>query len=162
MEEPRKMRRPGFFAIRTTAGQEYNVAVMIYNRIRTGKYKVYSIVVVPELKGLVIIEADAQYEAQRAAYGLKHFRGMISGKIKFEEIEKLLKPKPMIEQISIGDLVEIIRGPFSGMRGRVVEIDKGKNEIRVEIAEAAFPLPAIINAEDVKIVQRAKREEATQ
>ncbi len=158
-EKVKRIRRPGFFALRTTAGQEYNVATMVYNRVRGGGYKVYSIVVVPRLKGLVIVEADAQYEAQRAAYGLKHFKGMISGKIKFDEIEKLLKPKPMIEQIGIGDIVEIVRGPLSGMKGRVVEIDKGKNAIRVEIAEAAFPLPTIINAEDVRIIQRAKREE---
>jgi len=152
-------RKPGFFALRTTAGQEYNVAMMLYNRLKSGKYKVYSVIVVPGVKGLVIVEADAQYEAQRAAYGLKHFKGMISGRVRFEEITKLLKPKPMIEQLSVGDIVEVVRGPFSGMRGKVIEIDRGKNEIRIEIAEAAFPLPTIINAEDVKIVQKAKKEE---
>lgn len=150
-------RRPRFYVLRTTAGQEYNVAVMVRNRIAGGGYKIYSIAVVPGLKGMIIVEADAPYEAQRAAYGLKHFKGLVRGAISLEDVEKLIKPKPMIEQISVGDIVEIIRGPFSGMKGKVVEVDKSRNEIRVEIAEAAFLLPAIINAEDVKIVQKAKQ-----
>lgn len=158
MTEKPPRRRPRFYVLRTTAGQEYNVAVMVRNRIMGGKYKVYSIVVVPGLKGMVIVEADAPYEAQRAAYGLKHFKGLVRGAISLEDVEKMIKPKPMIEQINVGDIVEIIRGPFTGMKGRVVEVDKSRNEIRVEIVEAAFLLPAIINAEDVKIVQRAKQQ----
>ncbi len=151
-------RRPNFYALRTTAGQEYNVAIMIENRVRGGVYKLYSIIVVPDLKGMIVVEANAPYEAQRAGYGLKHFKGLVRGALRLEDVAKMVTPRPMIEIVQVDDIVEIIRGPFAGMKGRIIDIDKARGEVRVEIAEAAFPLPAIINAEDVKIIGKAKRE----
>ncbi|ABL77814.1 transcription elongation factor Spt5 [Thermofilum pendens] len=143
-----------FYALRVTSGQEYNVAQLLYRRAASGKYKVYSILVVPGLKGMVFVESDALYEAQRLAYGLKHVRGVVRGAVSLQEMEGLLKPKPLVDQLNVGDFVEIIRGPFTGMRGRIVGIDKSRNEVKVELAEAVFVLPVTINADDIKVIKR--------
>ncbi|MCC6039583.1 MAG: transcription elongation factor Spt5 [Thermofilum sp.] len=145
-----------FYALKVTAGQEYNVVVLLSNRARTGSYKVDSLIVVPGLKGMVFVESNAAYEVKRLAMGIKHVRGFVRGAVDVKEMESLLKPRPLSEQLNVGDIVEIIRGPFAGMRGRVVSVERAKNEIKVELAEAAYVLPVTISADDVKLVQRAE------
>lgn len=148
-------KRIKFYALKVTAGQEYNVAVMLNNRARRGDYKVGALLVIPGLKGMIFVESEGMYEARRLAYGIKHVRGVVKGAVTVEEMENLLKPRPLAEQLNIGDVVEIIRGPFAGMRGRIINIDRVKNEVKVELAEAAYVLPVTISADDVRIVQRA-------
>lgn len=152
MEAEKRIR---FYALKVTAGQEYNVAVLLNNRARRGEYKVDAVLVIPGLKGLIFVESEGMYEARRLAYGIKHVRGIVRGAVSVEEMEKLLRPKPLAEQLNVGDIVEIIRGPFAGMRGRIVNVDRVKNEIKVELAEASYVLPVTISADDVRIVQRA-------
>jgi transcriptional antiterminator NusG len=158
-EERGGAERSRFYALRVTQGQEYNVAHLLYRRATSGNYKVYSILVVPVLRGMVFIESEALYEAQRLAYGLKHIRGVIRGAVSLAEMEKMLKPKPLVEQVNIGDIVEIIRGPFTGMRGKIVGVDKSRNEVKVELAEAVFVLPVTISAEDLKVIKKAGEEQ---
>lgn len=152
MEAEKKIK---FYALKVTAGQEYNVAVLLNNRATRGDYNVSSLIVIPGLKGMIFVEGEGMYEARRLAYGIKHVRGVVRGAVSIEEMENLLKPRPLAEQLNIGDIIEIIRGPFAGMRGRITSIDRMKNEVKVELAEAAYVLPVTISADDVRIVQRA-------
>jgi len=145
-----------FYAFRVTAGQEYNVAHLLYNRASKGQYNVDSIVVVPGVKGLLFIECRALYEAQRLVAGMKHVRGAVRGAISFSEMESFIKPKPVVEAVRVGDLVEIIRGPFAGMRGKIISVDPARNEVKVELAEAVYVLPVTISADDIKVVKRAE------
>lgn len=154
--EERTAKGPRFYAFRVTAGQEYNVAQLLYNRARSGEYRINSIIVLPAVKGLVFIECDALYEAQRLVTGMKHVRGAVKGAISYQEMESLIKPKPVVESIRVGDIVEIIRGPFAGMRGKIVSVDPTRNEVKVELAEAVYVLPVTISADDIKVVQKAE------
>ena len=147
-----------FFAVRTTIGQEHNVALLMEERVRGRKLPVYSLSVIPGLKGLVIVEARAMYIAQQASYGIRHVRGLVRGGLKFEDIEKFVVPKPVIEMVKVNDIVEITGGPFVGMRGRVVHVDKTRGEVKVEITEATYPLPITISAELIRIISRGEEE----
>lgn len=146
-----------FFAVRTTIGQEYNVALLMEERARASKMKIYSLSVVSGLRGIVIVETDVPHIVHRLSYGIKHAKGVIRGGMNIEDIIKFIAPKPIIEMVKVDDFVEITSGPFIGMRGRVVQIDKSRGEVKVEIAEAAYPLPITINAEYIKII--GKKEE---
>lgn len=146
--------RVKFFAIRTTIGQEHNVALLLEERAKASGMPVYSIIVATGLKGIVVIESDAPYIAQRLGYGIKHVKGAMRGGMRLEDLEKFVAPKPVIEMIRVNDIVEITGGPFIGMKGKVVQVDKSRGEVKVEIAEAAYPLPITINAEYVRIVGR--------
>ncbi|RLE87078.1 MAG: transcription elongation factor Spt5 [Thermoprotei archaeon] len=152
------VRRARFYGIRVTLGQEVTMALLIEERVKANKLPVYSLAVLPGLRGVIVAEADVSYAVQRAATGLKHVRGLMRGSMEFSEVEKFVAPKPMIEMVRINDLVEITGGPFVGMKGRVVEIDKSKGEVKVEITEAAYPLPITISAEYLRILSRQKEE----
>ncbi len=170
-QESRGQERIGrFVALRTTVGQEYNVALIIESRIEARKKSsegegkrfappIKSITVVDEVRGVVFLEADAPFLATPYVAGLRHSKGIIRGILSFEDIEKFVLPRPVIETIRLNDIVEIVGGPFIGMRGRVVYIDRSRGEVKVEISEAAYPLPITISADYVKIIRRAEGEE---
>ncbi len=153
------MEKVRFFAVRTTIGQELGVALLMEERAKGSGMPAYSISVLPGLRGVVIVEADAPYVAHRLSYGIKHSKGVVRGGMRLEDLEKFVAPKPVIETIKLNDVVEITGGPFVGMKGRVVHIDKSRGEVKVEIAEAAFPLPITINAEYVKVISSEESKE---
>ncbi|MCD6458413.1 MAG: transcription elongation factor Spt5 [Thermofilum sp. ex4484_82] len=158
-----------FVALRTTVGQEYNVAIMLESRLEAMRksrktiikqaFPVKSIVVVEEVKGAIFLETEMPFILSSLTSGLRHAKGVVKGFLSYQDIEKYIMPRPIIETIGVNDIVEITGGPFIGMRGKVVYVDKSRGEVKVEISEAAYPLPITINADYIKIIQRAESDE---
>ncbi|HDH06757.1 MAG TPA: transcription elongation factor Spt5 [Thermoproteales archaeon] len=155
VEKPAGGKERPLHAVRTVVGQEYNMALLIESRVKSLKLPVYSILVVDGLRGVIFIEALTPMVVDRVIRGLKYVRGRIPGTVKYSDLEKFIKPKPLIEEIEVDDIVEIIRGPLRGMRGRVVRINKVRGEVVVELFEAAYPLPTTVDAEDLRIIEKA-------
>jgi len=112
------MRPSQFFAVRTTAGRELDVALIIENRahVLRGEKGIdaRAIVVPPGIKGYVFVEAPNLGSVYPLITDVKYVKRGQLVKVKPEEIERLVKPKPVIEMVNEGDIVEIIRGPFRG------------------------------------------------
>jgi transcriptional antiterminator NusG len=81
-----------FYALRTTIGQERNVASMIYSRIPKLEVGISSILVTPELRGYIVLESVDQTEIEKSLPGISHVRGIVSGEMKIDEIERFLEP----------------------------------------------------------------------
>ena len=80
------------FAVRTTAGQERNVAELLASKIEANKIPIKSIVVPETLKGYIFIEAEGPHIVEEAIAGIKHIRSRVQGKVDVSELEtKLLK-----------------------------------------------------------------------
>jgi transcriptional antiterminator NusG len=79
--------------------------------------------------------------------------------VSFSEVEKYNVVKPVIEELDVDDVVEIISGPFKSMRAKITRIDKTKSEVILELLEATFTLPITVHADYVKVVEKAKKEE---
>ncbi|HDJ89718.1 MAG TPA: transcription elongation factor Spt5 [Thermoprotei archaeon] len=144
------------YAVRVTSGQEKNLALLLEARIKSNNIPIKSIIVLDRIKGFIFVECDLPVYIDKIIYGVRYIKGRMSGIIDYEEIEKFVSPKPIIDSLDINDIVEIIGGPFRGMKGKILYINKDKNEIKVEIFEAAYPLPITINADYVKIVEKAR------
>lgn len=149
------------FAVRTTAGQEKNVADLIAARVKTTDLPIKAILVPEALKGYVLIEAEGPHFVEKAIAGIKHVRSRIQGIVSFEEVEQYVVMKPVIEELDEEDIVEIVGGPFKGMRAKITRIDKTKEEVTLELLEATFTLPITVHADYVRLVEKAKKEEAT-
>ena len=147
------------FAVRTTAGQEKNVANLIEVRAGSNKLPVKSILVPEMLKGYVFVEAEGPHFVEEAITGIKHVRSRVPGIVSFPEVERYIVVKPVIEELDIGDTVEIISGPFKGMRAKITRIDKTKNEVTLELLEATFTLPITVHGDYVKVVEKTKKAE---
>ena len=146
--------RATFFAIRTTAGQELNVLLLLEVRVKTRNLPVYSMLALPNLKGYVVLEVPGLHIVYEVTRGLKHVKGKVSGIINWDDLESLLKPKSLIELLKEGEEVEIIAGPFRGMKARVVAIDKVKNEVSLSILEASYPLTITIPVDYIRPVKK--------
>jgi|UniRef100_A0A7J2U295 transcriptional antiterminator NusG len=150
------LKQANFFAVRTTAGQELNVLLMLEVRVRTANLPIHSIFSLPDLKGYIVVEASGLHVVYEAIRGLKHIKGKASGTIKWGDIESLLKPKSLIELLKEGEEVEIIAGPFRGMKARVVAVDKVKNEVSLSVLEASYPLTITIPVDYIKQAKKGE------
>jgi transcriptional antiterminator NusG len=82
----------------------------------------------------------------------------VPGLVTFSEVERYIVTKPVIEELNPEDVVEIVGGPFKGMRAKITRIDKTKEEVTLELLEATFTLPITVHADYVRLVERAKKE----
>jgi transcriptional antiterminator NusG len=147
------------FAVRTTAGQEKNVARLIATRVKAGELPIKAVLVPEILKGYVFIEADGPHFVDKVIAGIKHVRSRVPGTVSFSEVERYIIVKPVIEELDIGDVVEIMAGPFKGMRAKITRVDRTKEDVTLELLEATFTLPITVHADYVKPVEKAKQGE---
>jgi len=146
------------FAVRTTAGQEKNVANLIAAKVGMTKLPIKAVLVPETLKGYVFIEAEGPHFVEEAIAGIKHVRSRVSGIVSFSEIERHIVVKSVIEELDNDDVVEIISGPFKGMQAKITRLDKTKGEVTLELLEATFTLPITVHADYVKLVKKGKSE----
>jgi transcriptional antiterminator NusG len=144
------------FAVKTTTGQEKNVARLVAAKIEMNKIPIKAILVPETLRGYVFIEAEGPHFVEDAISGIKHVRSRIPGIVSFAEIERYIVKKPIIEELNENDIVEVTGGPFKGMRAKITRIDKTKAEVTLELLEATFTLPITVNSDYVKLVEKAK------
>jgi transcriptional antiterminator NusG len=144
------------FVVKTTTGQERNVARLITIKIKISKIPIKALLVPDTLRGYVFIEADGPHLVEEAIAGVRHVRSRIPGLVSFSEIERYLIRKPVLENLFEDDIVEITGGPFKGMRAKITRIDKSKGEVTLELLEATFTLPITVHSDYVKLVQRTK------
>jgi len=144
------------FAVKTTTGQEKNVARLVAAKIEMNKIPTKAILVPETLRGYVFIEAEGPHFVEEAISGVKHVRSRIPGIVSFAEIERYIVKKPIIEELNENDIVEVTGGPFKGMRAKITRIDKTKAEVTLELLEATFTLPITVNSDYVKLVEKSK------
>ncbi|MCX8191779.1 MAG: transcription elongation factor Spt5 [Nitrososphaerales archaeon] len=152
-----KENQPKIFAVKTTGGQERIVANFIATRVLLKEKRVHSIVVLDSLKGYVLLEADNIQVVNEVISGFKHVKSPVPGIIQFSDIERFLITKPIISELEIGDIVEVVAGPFKGMRAKIDRIEEAKSEVTVILLDAPYQLPVTIDANYLKIVQKVSK-----
>jgi len=143
------------FPVRTTVGQESLVVDIITNRIKTEDLAIYSISVIPGLKGYMLIEAKDELTVRRSITNTPHIKGqgIVKGAVKIEELSSLLESKPLMQSITPDAKVELIAGPFKGEKAKVLRVNPTKEEVTVELQEAAVKIPVTIKAEHIRIIK---------
>lgn len=144
------------FAIKTTVGQERNVARILESRARSEGADIASILVLPTVKGYIFVEAKSKEVVALLTQGIRHVKNRPAIPVDIKEISQHLMEKPLIDIISEGDIVEIIAGPLKGITGKVIRVERSKKEITVELSEAAFTLPISVPADQVRIISSQK------
>ena len=145
-----------FFAVKTTGGQEKSVASFVALRLQQKQTSVYSIVVLDNMKGYVFVEAPNAQVVTESVSGFKHVKGQIPGIIPFNDIEQFLTPSPVITELKVEDIVELMGGPFKGMRARVTRVELGRSEATIILLDAPYQLPVTVDAAYLKVVEKAK------
>ncbi len=142
------------FPVRTTVGQEQLVVDILSAKISKEELNIYAISVVPGLKGYILIEADNEVTVRRGITDTPHIKGsgIVKGAVNIEELSSLLESKPLMKSIQEGQKVEIVSGPFKGEKAKVTRVNAPKEEVTVELLEAAVKIPVTIKAENIKVL----------
>ncbi len=139
-----------FFAIRTTGGQERMVADMLYTKVTAKKIGIRSVIVLDSFKGYIIVEAPDANVAYEGLAGIRHVRGQIRGDLPFKDIEGYLIKKPTVTELNIDDTVEVIAGPFKGMKAKITRVDYEKQEATVVLLDSPYQIPVTVDANYLK------------
>lgn len=142
------------FAVKVVSGQESNVAKLIATRVQLKGLKVYSILMLPKARGYVILEADGIESVNEAVLGIKNVKSVVPGTLKMEDLKPVLAVKKEEIKLEPGDLVEVISGPFKGMRARVVRFEEGKKEATVNLVDVPYQLQVTVDANYLRKVQQ--------
>ena len=144
------------YTIRVTAGREDIVVDLLSTKISYENIAIKTVFHPAEIKGYVFVEGNLD-AIQKAVHGLMHLKGIISKPLALDQIARFLEYKKERIQLNVGDVVEIIGGPFKGEKGKIQRI--GKDEVTIELLEAAIPIPVTIATEFVKVIKTAEKKE---
>lgn len=147
------------FALRTTANREDQVMDFLTSNCKKKKLAVYSVIRPHAMRGYVFIEAEDRRIAEQAAFNVPYARGLLPKEIDYTEIEHMLEQVKRDVNIRKNDIVEVISGPFKREKAKISRIDKAKEEVVVELLEAAVPIPITVKMDSVKVIRRESDDE---
>ena len=151
---------PKIFGVRTAANREDQVVDYLISKLRRGvKAEFYSVIRPHGMRGYIFVEAGSQEDAENVLQGVPYVRGILEREIPYPEIEHMLEQVKVEMNIRKNDIVEIISGPFKRENAKVIRINRQKEEIVVELLEAAVPIPITVKMDAVKVVRREGTEE---
>src|SRR3972149_1458435 len=142
------------FALRTTANREDQVMDFVTSNAKRKKLEVYSVIRPHGMRGYIFLEAATKTDAEQAAFNVPYARGILANSVSYSEIEHMLEQVKHEVNIQKNDIVEIISGPFKREKAKVTRIDKSKEDVVVELLEAAVPIPITVKLDAVKVIRR--------
>ena len=140
------------FAVRTTGGQEKIVMRLLEARIKMEKINIQAVLLLSDLKGYVVVESQDVSTMFDAIQGIRHVRGQLRGELTYNEIDKYLVKKSTVSELAVENTVEIIAGPFKGMKATITRLELEKEEATVVLLDAAYQLPVTVDANYLKLV----------
>ncbi len=156
------------YILKTTNGAEHRVANEIQARLSgTGSLQdlqgeIFSVLCPTIMNGYIFVEASAMHHVEKLigrAGGrttpLKGCSKVLPGTTPLGDVTPYLEPKSATAGIEEGDIVEIRVAAFKGERARVTNVAENKEEVTVELFDAAIPIPMTIRADQVRVTQRA-------
>ncbi len=157
-EEPKEEKKTHIFGLRTTANREDQVMDFVSSKLRKDNGEVYSIIRAHGMRGYVFIEASNRNDAEQMVARIPYARGILPQEIDYEEIDHMLEQVKLERNIRKNDIVEVISGPFKREQAKVMRVDKTKDEVVVELLQAAVPIPITVKMDAVKVIRREMEE----
>ena len=152
--------KSNIFILRTTANREEQVMDFVTSNATKKGMNVYSIIKPHGMRGYIFVEAESRAEAEQAAFNVPYARGILPKQVDYKEIEHMLEESKKVEMnIKKNDIVEVISGPFKRENAKVTRIDRAKEDVVIELLEAAVPIPITVKMDTVKVIRREGEEE---
>lgn len=158
--EEEKQEEAKIYALRTTANREDQVMDFVTSNAQRKRLEVYSVIRPHGMRGYIFIEAATKTDAEQAAFNVPYARGILPKVVDYKEIEHMLEQVKVEMNIKKNDICEIISGPFKREKAKITRIDKAKEEVVVELLEAAVPIPITVKMDAVKVIRRETEEES--
>lgn len=150
------------FSLRTTANREDQVMDFVASNVLRKKMAVYSLIKPHGMRGYIFVEAETRTDAEQACFDVPYARGILPHHVEYAEIEHMLEQVKVQMNIKKNDIVEIISGPFKRENAKVTRIDQQKEEVVVELLEAAVPIPITVKMDAIRVIRRDEETTETQ
>lgn len=147
------------YGLRTAANREDQVVDYLISKLQKNPKGILAVIRPHGMRGYIFIEATSKEDADVALQGVPYARGLLPHEIPYPEIEHMLEQVKVEMNIKKKDIVEIISGPFRRENAKVIRINKQKEEIVVELLEAAVPIPITVKMDAVKVIRRENPDE---
>jgi transcription termination/antitermination protein NusG len=147
------------FALRTTANREDQVLDFISSNVDKKCLAVYSLFRPHGLRGYIFLEARSRQDAEESFQGVPYAKELLKKPLEYSEVEPMLEQTKTQMNIKDHDIVEIISGPFKREKAKVIRIDKLKEEVVVELLEAAVSIPITVKLDSLKVIRREEGED---
>ena len=115
------------------------------------------------VRGYIFLEASALHHVEKligmsgmTTTRLKNCRKVLPGVSPLENTLSYLEPKAATAGIEEGCIIEISGGAFKGQSARVIRVTESKEEVTVELFEAAVPVALTVRADQVRVTQRVE------
>ena len=144
--------------IRTTVGRENAVIETLTSKINNTHLDIKSVFHPGELKVYVFVEGSEE-AISKIIKGVPHLKGIIRKEVKMSDIKKFLEVRKIEIKINRGDVIEVTGGPFKNEKGKVTRVDEAKEEVTIELLEAAIPIPITVSIESVRLIEAAEKGE---
>lgn len=154
---PEEAKNAHIYALRTTANREDQVMAFVASNAARKKLGVYSVIAPHGMRGYIFMEAADRHEAEQAIFGVPYAKGLLPNEIQYKEIEHMLEQVKKEINIQKNDIAEILSGPFKREKCKVARVDKAKDEVVVELLEAAVPIPITLKIDAVKVIRRDEK-----
>ena len=118
------------FTIKTVVGRENIVIDNVATKARQQNIAGVKAFIHPEeIKGYVFVEGDIK-DIEVAVQDIPHVRGLIKKGIPMEQVERYMQPKTVVVELSLGDILEVVGGPFKGEKVDVLEVAAAPGQTR--------------------------------
>jgi transcriptional antiterminator NusG len=144
--------------IRTTVGRENAVIETLMSKAKNSSLNIKAIFHPGELKGYIFLEGEMD-DINDLIRGVPHVKGVIRKEVLMSDIKKFLEVKKIEIKINRGDIIEVTGGPFKNEKGKVTRVDEAKEELTIELLDAAIPIPITISMDSARIVESAEKKE---
>ena len=157
------------YILKTSIGQEQNVAREIQARLsgtgslRDIQHEVFGVLSPHFMRGYIFVEASALHHVEKligrvgvSTTPMKNCRKVLGGESPLGDVLPYLEPKAATAGIEEGCIVEIHGGAFRGQAARVTRVTESKEEVTVELFEAAVPVALTVRADQVRVTQRVE------
>ena len=157
------------YILKTSIGQEQNVAREIRARLSgTGSLReiqdqIFGVLSPHFMRGYIFVEASALHHVEKligrvgvSTTPMKNCRKVLDGESPLGDVLPYLEPKAATAGIEEGCIVEIHGGAFRGQSARVTRVTESKEEVTVELFEAAVPVALTVRADQVRVTQRVE------
>jgi transcriptional antiterminator NusG len=141
------------YTVKTVVGRENITAELIAAKAKSEGLHIDALVHPEEIKGYVFVEGDIS-DLEKSVQNIPHVRGLIKTPVSIKDIKRFLKPREVEIELDVGDIVEVIGGPFKGERGKVVRYNKIKRECTIELVEVTVPIPLTVSVDLVKVLEK--------
>jgi transcriptional antiterminator NusG len=142
--------------VRTTVGRENAVIETLTSKIKNKGMDVKSIFHPSELKGYIFLEGEFEVISELIK-GVPHVKGLIRKEVAMGDIKKFFETKKIEVKINRGDIIEVTGGPFKNEKGKVTRVDEAKEELTIELLDAAIPIPITIPLYSARMIESAEK-----